>query len=363
MSNQSTGNPLFTTINMQRSKIIITLAVLTVTLFSCSKKEQLADSKPRSVITHTVQSPQLKTLRKFNGVTKASNSAELGFEIAGRIIELPAVSGKQYGKGAILAKLDTASFEALLRQAQAEATRSKQELIRVQQLFESDNSSKANLDQAIAAHKSAGAALQSANQNVSNGVLRMPYDGVIGDVLKEKQEVVSAGIPVLLVQGEGPMEIDIGVTSKYINAVKVGMKAKVTLPGISKKLLNATVTKVSPQASENTTYPVTLTIHADDLKIRDGLDGEVTLTLPSSNATSVRVPISCIVGAAGGQRYVFVIKKLNNQLGVVEKRIIKAGALANNAMVEVIDGLSAGEVILARGVHQIEAGTNVSLSE
>ena len=88
MSNQSTGNPLFTTINMQRSKIIITLAVLTVTLFSCSKKEQLADSKPRSVITHTVQSPQLKTLRKFNGVTKASNSAELGFEIAGRIIEL-----------------------------------------------------------------------------------------------------------------------------------------------------------------------------------------------------------------------------------------------------------------------------------
>lgn len=357
---------------MQRYKIIITLGALTSlttitgSLVSCSKEAPAAVPEPRDVITHVVEAPQATVTRKFSGVSQASDSAELGFEISGRIIELPAVSGTRYTKGTVLAKLDTASYESQLRQAQAEATRSKEELKRVQQLFETGNSSKAQLDQAIAGHKSAAAALETANRNVTNGVLRMPYDGVIGEVLKEEQEVVSGGTPVIRVQGEGAMEIKVGVTAEFINSIKLGMKATASFPTVSKDPIPATVTKVSPQASENTTYPVTLSIDGNNAKLRDGLDGEAILPLPNPNGTVIRVPISCVVGAAGDQRYVFVIKKSGdpaNRLGVVEKRTVKIGTLTENASVEILEGLTAGEVILARGVHRIEAGTEVRIDQ
>ena len=367
MSHPSANNPSSFLLTMHRYATIILTTALATTLagsfVSCSKKALPAEPEPRAVITYVVDEPKLEVTRKFSGVSQASDSAELGFEIAGRIIELPAVSGTRYAKGTILAKLDTTSLEAQLRQAQAEATRATEELKRVQQLFETGNSSKAQLDQAIAGQKTSAAALESATRSVTNGVLRMPYDGVIGEVLKEKQEVVSGGTPVIRVQGEGSMEIKIGITAEYINTIKVGMKAKVYFPNISKEPLAATIKKVSPQASENTTYPVTLSIDENNEKLRDGLDGEAALPLPNPNGASIRVPISCIVGAAGNQRYVFIIKKTSGQLGVVEKRSVKVGALAENATVEILDGLTAGEIILARGVHRIEAGTEVRISE
>ncbi len=348
---------------MNRYATIILSTALAGSFVSCSKKTPTAEPEPRAAITHTVQAPRLEVTRHFSGVSQSSDSAELGFEIGGRIIELPAVSGTRYTKGTVLAKLDTASLESQLRQAQAEATRATEELKRVQQLFETGNSSKAQLDQAIAGQKTSSAALESATRSVANGVLRMPYDGIIGEVLKEKQEVVSGGTPVIRVQGEGAMEIEIGVTAEHINSIKVGMKATVSFPTISKEPIAATVKKVSPQASENTTYPVTLTIEGNIKNLRDGLDGEAALPLPNPKGASISVPISCIAGAAGDQQYVFTIKKTSGQLGTVEKRAVKVGALAENASVEVLSGLTAGEIILARGVHQIEAGTVVSISE
>ena len=349
---------------MQRhATLSITLLALLAGLSSCSKDKPTTESEPRAVITHEVQAPQLEITRKFTGVSQASDSAELGFEIGGRIIALPAISGTRYAKGTILAKLDTTSYEAQLRQAQAEATRSQEELKRVQQLFETGNASKANLDQAIAVQKSADAALQSAEKNVTNGTLLMPYDGVIGDVLKDKQEVVSAGTPVMLVQGEGGMEIEIGVTAEYIGAVKVGMKAKASFPSISKTPLDATVIKISPQASDNTTYPVTLSIDENNADLRDGLDGVAALSLPNPKGASIRVPLSCVAGAAGDQRYVFIIKQSDAHHATVEKKSVKIGSLGEDSTVEITEGLSAGEIILARGVHRIEPGTEVRISE
>lgn len=346
---------------IQRYQSITTLAILAAITVSCSKKSPPVRTEPRAVITHVVQEPQLTIIRQFTGVSQAADSAELGFEITGRIIDLPATSGKRYRRGAVLARLDTTSLNAQLRQAQAEATRSREELKRVQQLFETGNSSKAALDQAIASQKSAAAAQESAARAVANGVLKMPYDGIIGDVLKEKQEVVSAGTPVLRVQGDGSMEIVIGVTAEYINSIQVGMKARVAFPTINKAALAATVKKVSPQASANTTYPVTLSIDEHHAKLRDGLDGEASLKLPNPNGALIRVPVSCIVGAAGDQQYVFVIQKTGEQLGIVEKRSVELGELAENATVEILKGLEAGETILARGVHRIEPGTEVRL--
>ena len=56
-----------------------------------------------------------------------------------------------------------------------------------------------------------------------------------------------------------------------------------------------------------------------------------------------------------------VIQKTGEQLGIVEKRSVELGELAENATVEILKGLEAGETILARGVHRIEPGTEVRL--
>ena len=102
-------------------KPIVTLSIALVALLqlSCNKKEVVKPEppKPRPVITFTVKEP-VKTIDKtYSGLTKSANTASLGFEISGRIIELNAKQGQRYDKGAVIAKVDVSTYEAAVRQA------------------------------------------------------------------------------------------------------------------------------------------------------------------------------------------------------------------------------------------------------
>ena len=81
--------------------------------------------------------------------------------------------------------------------------RANEELRRTSQLFESSNASRAQLDSAIAARRSAAASLEIAERKVTNGTLTMPYPGIVEDVLLDEQSVVAQGASVLNIQGKG----------------------------------------------------------------------------------------------------------------------------------------------------------------
>ena len=342
---------------MKRSAVL----VLAICSFSgCAPPAAPTPVPPRPVIVSLVEPAKATVTRSFSGVTRAANSAEVAFEIPGRITEIVAVRGRRYEAGEVLARLDVTTVEAELRSAKAESTRAGEELRRVQQLFETDNASRAQFDSALAMQQTAQANLAAATKRVEVGTIRMPYSGVIGDVLKEEQEFVAAGTPLIRIQGDGGMELEVGIPSDIIPSVDTGMSAVVTLGSLPGSEISGQVSKVSREVTRNTTFVVTISLTAPSgLEIREGLDGEAAFELPIPPGPSLTVPAECVVGAPPKSTFVWTVKRATDGTGRVERREVTTGSLRPSGQIEILQGIEAGQLVVTRGVHQLMAGQAV----
>ncbi|MEM7236151.1 MAG: efflux RND transporter periplasmic adaptor subunit, partial [Planctomycetota bacterium] len=283
----------------------LALFSLLVFVSACEPPPEPEPIPPRLVLTLEVPASTPTVERSFSGVTNASDSAELGFEVAGRIIELEAVRGRRYKAGEVLARLDVSNYLEEQTRFEAEATRAAQELKRIQQLFERGNASKSQLDQVIATQRSSAAALRTAKKRVADGVLTMPYGGFVSEVLRERQEVVSAGTPIIRVQGEGKMEMEVGVPRDVVGLLKLGKEAVVRLGGSEGETIAATVSKIASRASADATYAITLSLAGGSDELRAGLDGEATFVLPNPAGSTTAIPSVCVAGSPDGGRFVW----------------------------------------------------------
>ena len=191
----------------------------------------------------------------------------------------------------------------------------------------------------------------------------MPYDGVIGSVDIEPQQIISIGQTVITIQGESGKEFEIGVPAEQIANIKPSMPAKVSLGALPGRELAASISEISPDVDSNGTYPVILLLaDKDDPAIRAGMDGECTLNLPNPNGAAMLVPASCIVGSPGGDNFVWIVDEPEAKSSKVQKRVVKTVSFGGEGEIEVIDGLTPGETIVTRGVHSLDEGQVVALS-
>ena len=343
------------------------LAVAAAGLFitACGDDETAAIAvPPRPVRTTVVEAGSPTVTRSFSGLVDSTEGTSIAFEVGGRVIEVQAKEGIRYEKGAPLARLDSSEFENQLNSARAQMTEATQSLRRVQQLFETGNSSKSQLESAIAAEKGASTNFKTAEKQVADSSLKMPYAGVIGSVGIDPQMIVSAGQAVMSIQGEGGMQFDVGVPAAVIETLKVGMDANISLGDFPDDPFAAKVDSISPQISTNTTYPVTLSFVDEDKRIRDGMDGEAQVSLPNPFGEVIRIPAGCVATTPDSGKFVWRVDKEVAadvaSLGRVQRQPVEIGALRDGGTIEILSGLEPGQIVVSRGVHRLEDGQQVS---
>ena len=331
-------------------------------LISCSPNADEEPEPPRPVFSVEVETPNPVVERSFSGLVRPAEGAPLSFEVAGRIVELRAKQGMRFKIGEVLAKLDATDYLTQLEGAQAQLTEAEQANARTQTLFATGNASQSDVEAASAKQKSAQSSFESARQKVDNCTLKMPYDGIVGNVSVDAQTVISIGQEVLTLQGEGGMEFEIGLPAAEVSKVEVGMASTITLGSLPDVNLAAKVSEVAAQPTDNTTYPVTLAIEGDiDPAVRSGMDGEAALKLPNSNGLVVAIPIECVVGRGSAEQFVWILEG-EGQTRTAAKRPVVAGLLAPDGRIEIREGLRPGERIVSRGANAIEEGATVTLA-
>ena len=345
-------------------KYILPITIITISalyLSGCGKNEPPKEEPIRPVIVQRVGEPLVNEERSFTGVIKAAGLTTLGFESPGRILEVIAKEGQHYKSGDVLVRLDVSNLEADERRAAADARQANEELKRIQQLFESGNASRAQFDTAIAAQQSTKAGLEIANKKVNDGVLKMPYDGVIENVLVDVQNVVSVGTQAVSIQGNGSMKMEIGVPSEVVNRISVNMPAKVKANTFPAGTINAFVEKVFPQATQNGTYPVTLVLKDPGPELRSGMDAEAQMEFKNENGVVLLIELTAIVASPDGQRFVWVASGDSSDDATVKRRLVKIGELRGDGQIEVLSGLNPGEQIVIRGARSLKEDLKVKI--
>lgn len=359
---------------------ITLIALVSISLFSCSEPEQQRKAPPPAVSVYNVNVAEVGRHREFVARTQAFKEANLRARVEGELVERHFREGAMVEKDQLLLKIDPANYDALLTQARADlaskisgednATRN---LKRAKNLIGDGYISQSDFDrltteesQAKASVKSAQAALKRAELDLGYTSILAPFTGRIGKVNYNVGNIVgptSDSLATLTVTD--PIYVSFQVEEKlYLNYLQ--QHKDVEKPNDIKMDL-------SLRLPNDTTYDEQGQLDFAGTKIEQGM-GTVELRASFANPNGIILPglfvtlitesqkkeaMSMVPQAAvqANQqgKFVLVVDKSNT---VKQRHVILGRRI--NAMWIVEEGLEAGEQVIIEGLQKVRVGVTVN---
>ena len=339
------------------------LIILALTIVACDDEAVTPEPIIRPVRIETVSDTGGVSERTFAGTAKAGSESRLSFKVSGTVTTLKVKVGDEVKKKRLIASMEGTDFalkvqeaRAALDQAKAGARNAAAQYRRTKTLYEANNATRADLDATRMSRDSAKAAvgvskkrLELAQTQASYVQLRAPSDGTIAQVAVEEGENVQAGQTIVMLSGEGRLEVVISVPESLIGKLSEGSPAKVTFSSIGEEVLDATVSEVGIMAGGLTTYPVVLQLAKEDERVRSGMAAQVSVRFgKEGDPRKIFVPPKAI-GEDRNGRFAFVAVPTSDGLAKCERRNIEVGDIASEGL-EVKSGLKVGDLLITAGL-------------
>lgn len=348
---------------------IVTVTAALILIWACAAQAPTAtgagdEARPAKIIT--VGTPGASS-RTYPGRVQAAQRVSLSFRVGGPVVDIRVSKGQKVKAGEILARIDprdyqvqVANLSAQLAAARAQEVQATEGYQRVRGLYEHDNASKADFDNARAALDVGAAqveateqALHAARLSLDDTSLKAPYDGTVADRLVEAHQTVAAGKPIVQFQGAGGLEVLIHVPEREVaeltRKAPAGIEVRFdALP--DNEAIPARVKEFATETDRQTqTFPVTLELEGrPSADLLPGMTASVKwLTDNGAQHVGLLVaPLSSVASNATGGAFVW---RIDDETMTIESVTVTTGALTDSG-IEITSGLSAGDRILAAGV-------------
>jgi HlyD family secretion protein len=258
------------------------------------------------------------------GTLEPVEKIEVSSQISAIIKEVLVDYNSSVKKGDVLARLDPATYESRLNQANAQLanTRANYNLVklnadRIASLRERNLVSQQELDQAQAQLEQADAQLKIQNASVENAkvdlarcVIDAPIDGIVLDRQATVGKTVAASLnaPTLfiLVTDLRKLQINAAIAEADVGSVREGQSVQFTVDAFPNRRFDGTVAQIrnSPITSSNVvTYATIIDVRNDDLTLKPGMTANVSVIvnqrrdalLVSNAALRARIPEELIL--------------------------------------------------------------------
>lgn len=341
-------------------------------LTGCREAESDARQLPPRVLVTEAAAPTQPD-RWFTGVVVARIESDLGFRVAGKVVQRLIDRGQTVKRGQPLMRIDIADLElasaarlAAVKAARARANQTASDERRYRGLVGHGAISALAYEQAKSAADAAAAELRSAEaqasvaQNeASYSVLVADADGVVVDTLAEPGQVIAAGQPVMKLAHAGPREAAVDLPETLRPAL--GSSAQARLYGGEGTLGAATLRQLAQAAD-----PVSRTFEAryvlDDAQADTPLGATITVLIPDARrAATLQIPLSALADNGKGPG-VWIIESTGEREATVAWRAVTLTGVSEETA-SVSAGLAPGERFVAMGVHMLHAGDRVRVSD
>lgn len=304
---------------------------------------------------------------KYPGTTKAIRQVDVGFNVSGTLMELPAKAGMTIDEGDVIGKLDPRDYQNDLNAKIADYNNAKARLDRVKKLYDAAVAPKSQLDEAVAAFKVAEANMEIAQKSRDDTVLKAPFKGVIARRYVDNFQVVSQGQPIISLQDLKTLEIESYLPEWFVSKVKEAHDVEIyatyeALPGVKIPLK---VKEFAAEADDQTrTYRVRFFMEKNptdsNANILPGMTASITIKIKPANSAKVEflVPVWSVNSNAGKNKpAVFVVNEKTNPW-TVERREVQAGIMSGDNII-ISGDLKEGEKIVIAGATRLQNGMKV----
>ncbi|WP_273453251.1 efflux RND transporter periplasmic adaptor subunit [Nevskia ramosa] len=357
---------------MSSSKSIAVWLAGALLLGACHHPEP--DARTTPPLVRTAEAGSATTVgRGYTGIVSARVQSDLGFRIAGKIVERLVDPGETVKRLQPLMRIDrtdftlaTAARAGTVEAARARALQTASDEKRYRGLVAEGAVSASAYDQMQAAALAAAAELSAAQAQIDvarneagYSVLLADADGVVVDTLAEPGQVVAAGQTVVRLARSGPREATIHLPETL--RPEIGSVAKASLyGGTATSSGSAKLRQLSSAADPRTrTYEARYVL--DGAAATSPLGATVTIYIaePAGNA-AMQIPISAVFDNGKGPGVWVVESQKTNEPQVSWRPVVLAAIEDETATLS--SGLAAGDRFVTLGPHLLHQGDKVRLA-
>lgn len=299
-------------------------------------------------------SAQVKLNRLLAGTSAADLAqAEASYEQARVSLD---DAKKQLSRDEVLFRAGAIS-EQQLQDSRTKVELSQQQFTAAKEKLESLRRApdKEDVEVARAELAQAEANLNAIRDQVNSVTVKAPIDGTVTDVKVQANDIVNESTTLVVVADLSKMKAVIPVNEIDIPKIAPGQAVSITLDALPGQRFEGRVSSVGyeGQVRDNiVTYEVIASIPNSDGKLKGGMTADVTIILQSKKDVLI-VPVGALQERRGE-----TIVLVPGEDGPVP-RSVKVG-VRNDSVAEIVEGLSPGDRILARGAYQMpSSGSNV----
>ena len=358
---------------MRRRNLIYSsfITVLPLALAACGEKPPTDPRSAAPLVRAVGVENDVAAARSFTGTVAARVQSDLGFRVAGKVLERLVDTGQAVKRGQVLMRIDPVDLKLAVHAqqetvvaARARARQTADDESRYRGLRGTGAISASAYDQAKAAADAAKAQLSAAESQAEVALNASRYaelvadaDGVVVETLVEPGQVVNAGQVVVRVAHAGRREAVIQLPETLRPAT--GSVAQAKLFGKEDLAVPARLRQLSDSADRLTrTYEARYVLEGE--MSNAPLGSTVTVQVPVANAQApagLRVPIGALFDAGKGPG----VWVLAGEPAKVSWRPVAVQRLDDDSA-RVAGNLKQGDRIVALGAHLLHEGDQVRVA-
>lgn len=246
------------------------------------------------------------------GTVNPLMTINVGSQVPGTVSKIYADYNARVKKGDPLAEIDPSPLKTELKRAEADNKRAQADFNIANSLYKANkelyekrlipkeefDSSQAKYSSSLAAFDQSKVALEIAQSNLNNTVIRSPIDGVVlSRSINAGETVTPAGKPPFVISDDlSEMQIDTRVSEADIGKVGGDQKAYFRVDAYPNETFDGVVSQVrnEPIINNNVvTYNVLVQTGNKDMKLKPGMTAEVKIVVADKKDV-LRVPTSAL---------------------------------------------------------------------
>ena len=281
-------------------------------------------------------------------------------EFSGTLVALNVKAGQQVSKGQILGRVDDAGLSQQLASLENQYALAKTNFDRQKNLWDKKIGSEMQYLQAQTNMVTAQKGVAQLKAQLAKTIIRAPFTGTIDEVYVEKGQVVGPGSPqgLMRIVNVSNMYVSTTVPETYVGKLKVGTEVDVLLTSIG-KMYKGKVRQVGKFINpSNRSFGIEVSVPNPQGLLRPNQVAKLRI-IDYTNKNAVVVPSNQIQQDSEGKSYVYTVIDRDGKTGKAKKTIVKTGQSSDN-LTEILEGVSADDVIVTDGVNTISEGMKLN---
>jgi RND family efflux transporter MFP subunit len=341
--------------------IVAVLAIISYTLMNNKKENEaktaiVAEKNASiSVKVGTVKTEEVSLDFSANGNFEPLQELKFSAEKPGRVVRVLVKEGDNVRIGQTLAIIRSEQISSDLQTAQASYQNAQADYSRFENAYKTGGVTKQQLDQAKLGLVTSKSRLQQAKVNIGDTNIKATISGIVNKRYIEPGSVLGASTQMFDIVNVSKLKLKVTVNESQVASLKLGNIVQVSASVYPDTKFSGKITFIAPKADTSLNFPVEIEIannSSNDLKA--GMYGTAQFSSNQQKQSLMVVPRNAFVGSVSSNQ-IFVAEN-----GIAKLKTVSAGRILGDK-VEIISGLSDGEIVIITGQINLQDGSKVDI--